>query len=216
MKKIIALLMTVVFVFALTACSGRSAADYYDIGNTDRATYFYKQYNSLVEKYGEASFDGDKLQGVAVVRLIDFTGDGGYEIYIAYADGTKDYVNRHQIIGFDRGPATIFDEEITSKANASDATPQIWLYTDGADRGYVVTGEAMAEVADYSTFITTRDGEKIYKFQKEFTIGGENGDDVVLDGTWEKINLTGLTEEDVDIIFEENDCVVDSMKSQAE
>ena len=215
MKKIIALIMTLVFVFALTACSGKSA-DYYDIGNTDRATYFYNQYKRLIDKYGAASFDGDKLQGVAVARLIDFTGDGVYEIYFAYADGTQDYVNRHMIIGFDRGPATIFDEEITSKVKASDATPQIWIYTDAVGRGYIVTGEAMAEVADYSTFITTRDGEKIYKFQKEFTIGGENGDTVELDGTWEKIALTGLTQEDADVIFEENDCVIDSIEGQAE
>lgn len=214
MKKIIALLMAVVFIFALAACS-KTSGDYYDIGNADRATYFYNQYKKLIDKYGEASFDGDKLQGVAVLRLIDFTGDGAYEIYIAYADGTKDYVNRQQIIGFERGPATILDDEITSKANASDTTPQIWLYTDATGRGYVVTGEAMDEVADYSTFITTRGEEKVYKFLKEFTIGGANGDDVVIDGTYEKISLAGLTEEDTDLVFEENECVIDSIKGQS-
>lgn len=213
MKKIIALLMAVVFVFALAACG--KAEDYYDIGNADRATYFYNQYKKLIDEYGEASFDGDKLQGVAVLRLIDFTGDGGYEIYIAYADGTKDYVNRHQIIGFDRGPATIFDEEITSKANASDATPQIWLYTDATGRGFVVTGEAMNEEADYSTFITKRGEEKVYKFLKEFTIGGASGDEVVIDGTYEKIALAGLTEEDAELVFDENDAVIDSVKGQS-
>lgn len=215
MKKVIALLMAVMFVFSLAACS-KTSGEYYDIANADRATYFYNYYQRLVEKYGEPSFDGDKLQGVAVLKLIDFTGDGGYELYVAYADGTKDYVNRHQVIGFDRGPATILDEEITSKANAGDAVPQIWLYTDIVNRGFVGYGDSMNESADYHTYITKRGEEKIYAFHKEFTIGGASADEVDFDETYlEKIQVAGITEEDADLILEETQCVIDSMKSQS-
>lgn len=214
MKKVIALLMAVLCVLSLAAC-GRTSGDFYDIGNADRATYFYNHYKKLVNEYGEAALDGDKLTGVAVLKLIDFTGDGGYELYVAYADGTKDYVNRHQIIGFDRGPAIILDEEITSKASAGDATPQIWLYTDNSFKGFVAFGDSMNDVAEYYTYITKRGEEKIYKFQKEFTIGGASADEVDFNGTLEKILLTGLTEEDADAIFEENECVIDSMKGQS-
>lgn len=212
MKKVIALLMAVMFVFSLAACG--KTADAYDIGNADRADYFYSRYKELVNQYGEASFDGDKLQGVAVLKLIDFTGDGGYELYVAYADGTKDYVNRHKIFGFDRGPAIILDEEITSKANSADATPQIWIYTDENFKGFMVFGDSMNDVAEYHTYVTKRGEEEIYKFQREFTIGGASGDEVEANGTTEKILLSGLTEEDADAIFEENESIISCMKNQ--
>ena len=213
MKRILAALMALVAVFAFAACSTEGAI-HYSIGNEDAATYFYREYNRMVEKYGKASFDGDKLSGVAVVRLMDFTGDGEYELYFAFADGTKDYVNRQMVVGFDRGSATILDEEITSKAKAEDTTPCIWLYEDEIDRAYVVTGDVLTESADYRTFVGVRGEEKFYKFCTEFTVSATS-DEKAEDGTYEKINLTGLTQEDADYIFEENKKVVDSIAAFA-
>lgn len=214
MKRCFALILAVISVLAFSACSNKGSVQY-DLGNSDRAGYFNDQYSKLIGEYGEATYEDGKLSGIAVVRLLDFTGDGEYEIYIAYADGTKDYVNRHKVVGFDNGPATIYDEEITSKAKATDEGYSIWLYVDGTGRAFIVTGDAMEESADYSTFIQTRGDEKIYAFQREFTIGGASGDEVVIDGTYEKISLSDLTQEDIDEIFAENQKVLDSINGQS-
>ncbi len=214
MKRFLAIIFALLMVMAFAGCSKKGAI-VYDIGNVDAASYFNREYDSLVEKYGTAELNGDKLTGVAVVRLIDFTGNGNYELYMAYADGTQDYVNRHKVVGFDRGSATILDEEITSKEKADDETPSIWLYKDATSRGYIVSGEVLTQKADYRTFIRTRNEEKIYAFVPEFTIDAASDDEVIIDGTYEKIRLSGLTQEDADFVIEENTKVVDSIKGWA-
>ncbi len=214
MKRFLAIVIALITVMAFAGCNKKGVITY-DIGNVDAATYFNREYDGLVEKYGKAKLDGDKLTGVAVVRLIDFTGNGNYELYIAYADGTQDYVNRHKVVGFDRGSATILDEEITSKEKAEDETPSIWLYKDATGRGYVVSGEVLTQKANYRTFVRTRNEEAVYAFVPEFTIDAASEDEVIIDGTYEKIRLTGLTQEDADFVFEENIKVVDSIKGWA-
>ncbi len=214
MKRFLAIVFALIMVMSVAGCSNRGVITY-DIGNVDAATYFNREYDSMVEKYGKAELVGDKLMGVAVVRFLDFTGDGNYELYIAYADGTTDYVNKHKVVGFDRGSATILDEDITSKEKAEDETPSIWLYKDATDRGYVVSGDVLTQKADYRTFIRTRNEEAIYAFVPEFTIDVASEDEAIIDGTYEKIRLSGLTQEDFDIINEENTKVVDSIKGWA-
>ncbi|MBQ8001506.1 MAG: hypothetical protein IJ298_09995 [Ruminococcus sp.] len=224
MKKILAFVLAVVCVLSLAACN-LSGAITYDIGNTDRANYFYKTYNRYVDMYGEAELKDGYLTGVAVVRLLDFTGDGVYELYMAYADGTKDYVNRQMVVGFDYGSAVLIGDtpngmttgdeviyaDITSKSFADAETPSIWLYKDNIDRAYIAVGEDLSKSADYITYVQTRGDEKIYSFQVDFTEldGNEPG------GTFEKINLSDLTQEDAKLIFEENEKVVSSIKGQA-
>lgn len=214
MKKILALVLVLLSLIPFAACSRRGAI-YYDISDVDAATYFNSEYDRLVDEYGEAKLSDGKLTGVAVLRFIDFTGDGKDELYIAYADGSTDYVNRHKVVGFDRGSATILDEEITSKENAEDEIPSIWLYKDAVNRGYVVTGDVLTQKADYRTFIGVRNEEKIYAFVSDFTVDAASEDEVIIDGTYEKIRLSGLTKEDFDVINEENIKVVDSIKGWA-
>lgn len=224
MKKILAFILAVVCVMSLAACD-MSGAVSYDIGNADRANYFYDTYNKYVDMYGEAKLENGYLTGVAVVRLLDFTGDGQYELYMAYADGTKDYVNRQMVVGFDYGSAVLIGDtpngmttkdeavyaEITSKASADAQTPSIWLYKDTVNHAYIAIGEDMSKSADYITYIQTRNNEKIYAFQPEFTELDGNEPE----GETEKINLSNLTEDDTKSIFAENEKVVNSIKGQA-
>lgn len=214
MKRFFAIVFALITVMAFAGCSKKGVI-HYDIGNVDAATYFNREYDGMVEKYGKAELKGDKLTGVAVVRLIDFTGNGNYEMYIAYADGTQDYVNRHKVVGFDRGSATILDEEITSKEKAEDEFPSIWLYKDPTGRGYVVTGDVLTQKADYRTYVRTRNEEAVYAFVPEFTVDAASEDEVIIDGTYEKIRLAGLTQEDAEFVFEDNTKVVDSIKGWA-
>ncbi|MGN0452517.1 MAG: hypothetical protein ACI4GZ_01820 [Ruminococcus sp.] len=215
MKRILAAVLAIVCLASLAACN-MSGAIVYDIGNNDRANYFCKTYNEFLDKYGEAELKDDAtygkvLSGVAVVRLMDVTGDGVYELYIAYADGTKPYVNKQYIVGFEYGSAILLDEEITSKASASDSTPSVWLYKDSTGRSYVVFGEDMSKSADYYTFIQKKNGEDYYKFDKEFT--ELNGSEPA--GDTEKISVAGIDEDTADRIFKENSRVVDSINGQA-
>lgn len=222
MKKFIAMLLVIMCVISLAACD-LSGAITYDLGNADRANYYNRIYTEMVDKYGEAEMTADDtygnvLTGVAVVRLIDFTGEGIYELYIAYADGTVPYVNKQLVVGFENGPATLIDEqtefsdEITSKATADAAAPSLWLYKDNYGRAYIVTGEDLSKEAVYNTFIQTRGEEKVYSFDKEFSEVDGNE----LAGSYEKINLTGLTKEDADMVFEENEKVINSISGQIE
>lgn len=224
MKKILAFVLAVMCVVSLAACTPSGGISY-EIGNDDRADYFYKTYNNYVDMYGEAKLEDGKLTGVAVVRLIDFTGDGVYELYMAYADGTEDYVNKQIVVGFDYGAAILIgptpkgmttgDEivyaDLTTKTSADAEAPSVWIYKDDVGRGYIVVGEDLSRSADYITFVQTRGDEKIYSFQVEFTELDGNEPK----GTFEKIDLVGLTENDVKSIFEENEKVVESINAQA-
>ncbi len=223
MKKILAFILAVMCVLSLAACNGTGKGTY-DIGNTDRANYFYNTYNNYVDQYGEAEFKDGKLTGVAVTRLIDFTGDGVYELYMAYADGTEDYVNRQMVVGFDFGAAILIGDTpngkttgdemnykyLETKETADKEGYSIWLYKDSVNRGYIAVGEDLSKSADYITYIQTRGDEKIYAFRTEFTeIDGNEPK-----GEFEKIDVVGLTEDDVNAIFAENEKVVKSIKAQ--
>lgn len=222
MKKILAFVLAMMCVLSLVACD-MSGSIAYDLGNADRAKCFENTYNNLVEKYGEAKFENGKLTGVAVVRLVDFTGDGIYELYLAYADGTQDYVNKQMVVGFDLGSATLIGkdgrhssqdetpyENITSKASADAQAPSVWLFKDTAGRGYIVTGDDLSKSADYITYITTRGNEDVYSFQVDFTeIDGNEPQ-----GEFEKINFVDITEDDAKAVMDENKKVIDSISGQ--
>lgn len=222
MKKILAFILMVMCVLSLVACD-MSGSISYDLGGADRAKCFSNTYNSLVEKYGEAKFENGKLTGVAAVRLIDFTGDGIYEFYAAYADGTQDYVNKQMVVGFDMGSATLIGkdgrsasqdetpyENIISKESADAKAPSVWLFKDAANRGYIVTGEDLSKSADYVTYITTRGNEDVYSFQVDFT----EIDGTEPQGEFEKLSFVDITEADAKKIMDENKKVLDSINGQ--
>ncbi len=215
MKKLIAVIMLVLMVVSLAACSSSSSNTPDAIGNKDRAEKFDSNVNEVEDKSGKGILVNDPtlgnvLTGTAVVRVLEFSGDDKPEMYVAYSDGTKPYANKQQIYGFDNGPYEFFNEkknnlelaEITSKSSADAKAPCIWLYTDESGRSYLVMGEDLSKEAHYYTYVTTSpDGTEVYDLVEKFT--GLNGK--VYEGTYEKIELAGITQEQADAIFAKNE-----------
>lgn len=242
MKKLFAVLFILVMVFSLAACkkvenAPKTEYDVQDLGSNDkkldgadaeyvvaitaydRAKFFYSEYDKLVKEYGEAKLQDGNLKGVAVVRLLDFMGKGNLNMYIAYADGTQPYVNKQKVYGFDNGGSVIIGdsyikkegssvgEDITSKATAGGDTA-VWLYTDVNQRGYIVTGDDMENSPVFNTFFQMYNGQKAYTFKEETKD--------VSGGTFEKIKLTGLTDEEFESINGVTESVVESLKVTAQ
>lgn len=221
MKKVIALILMILTVVSFTACASTGT---HDLANPDRASKYSDNYAKLTTEYGEAELKEDAeygtvLTGVAVMRILEFSGDSKPELYIAYSDGTKPYANKQQIYGFDNGPYEFFNEykenldmaEITTKSSADKKGPCICLYTDEDGVAYLVVGEDLSKQADYYSYVTVdSNGDEIYNLVKIFT----EYDGKQLPGKYEYIELTGLTKADAEKIFEENENVINSIESQ--
>lgn len=223
MKKFLAILFALVFVFSLAACKSvsvvdvpaeaeelRVVADNPDTNATvvsyDGVHYFYQQYQNLLNKYGEAKFADGKLKGVAVVRFADFVGSGTQQMYVAYADGTKDYVNKQAIYLFDNGPGELLSKkgtsitaDITSK---DDGTPAIWLFKTDS-KAYMVTGDDMSDSVVFHEYVKSSAGKDIYAFQKTTE---------KTEGSYVKINLTDLSEGEATEIIDVTKANVATMK----
>ena len=169
----------------------------YIVVSYDSVHYFYNEYLRLVEKYGEPKVEDGKLKGVAVVRFGDFVGTGRQQMYVAYADGTKDYVNKQAVYIFDNGPGELINKEgssiksdITSK---DDGTPSIWIFKSSS-KAYLVTGDDMSKAPVYHEYITkTESAESVYAFQETTK---------ETDGSYVKINLTGLSADEANRILD--------------
>lgn len=206
MKRIVALLLALICVCGLCACN--SGKTRYNLGNEDRAKAFYDTYQNYVEKYGEAQAVQNALCGAAVVRLLDFTGDGEYEMLIAYSSEKDKNVDRLMVCGFDMGFAELLDEEITSKSSKDSEGNCLWVYTDSSGLSYLVKGEDLSANRSYLTYQQAdKEGKPLYQFAEAFSTEGTD-----LGGTYEKIQLTGNT--DTEAVFEINEAVVSSMKNQ--
>ncbi len=221
MKKFISIMLLVIMVCSLAACKPGQI----EVGNPDRADVFNKNYDNLSSEYGRGEYKvdpelGGVLSGVAVMRLLDFTGDGNPELYVAYSDGTTPYANKQQIYGFDSGSAVIFSEfytdslefaDITSKSSADAKAPCVWLYTDKSGLSYIVVGEDLSKEADYYylKFNKLENGDREIMELAFTEVDGHE-----LSGTYEKIELAGVSESDAEKIFEENEKVLKSVQSQ--
>jgi len=179
-----------------------------EITASDRARNFLTIYNELVEEYGVAKLDDNIIKGVAIVRLLDFTGSGNLCLYVAYADGSKPYVNKQMVCAFDNGIAYLLEKDnssvgvdITSKESADDKTPSVWLYKDNNNKGYIVTGNEMSKAPTYNTYF----GSDIFAFQVDSNVSS--------DGTYEKFDLTDVSEDDFDELVEKNEKIIESLKS---
>lgn len=207
MKKFLSVALIIACVLSLVACS-RSNKESYNLGNADRARIFYNTYNDYVEKYGEGKDVQGSLCGTAVVRLMDFTGDGVLEMLIAYSSEKDGKVDRVMVCGFDMGFAEILNEEITSKATADAETNTLWLYTDSSGLSYIIKGEDLSASRSYLTYQQAdAEGKPLYAFAEAFDTDGTD-----LSGTYEKIDLTGNS--DSKAVFEKNENVVDALESQ--
>ena len=224
MKKIIALLFALIFVFSLAACKKVTVADVpaeaedlrvvaqidgkdYQVVSYDAVHNYYEQYQELVKKYGEPKFEDGKLKGVAVVRFGDFVGTGRQQMYVAYADGTKDYVNKQAVYIFDNGPGELIDKEgtsIKSDITSKDgSTPSVWIFKSSS-KAYIVTGDDLSKNPVFHEYVRTSAGKEVYAFQKTSAKS---------DGTLIKINLTGLSSDDANKIL---DVTKDNIKTMKE
>lgn len=168
----------------------------------DAAHYYYSEYMRLVDEYGEGRVENGNLVGVAVVRFGDFVGTGNMQMYIAYADGTQNYVNKQAVFGFDNGSAELLSKTGSSVSyditSTDDGTPAIWIFVDENNQSYLVTGEDMSKNPQFHQFLKKVNGNDIFAFCETSE---------KLDGTYIKINLTDLSTkkaEDILWVTEEN------------
>lgn len=93
--------------------------------------------DGLTQQYGEGSIsespiDGQSvMKGLAVVRLLDFDGDGTQELYCAYAKEGSPYANRQEIYQYrDNEAVLIYESSISNEG--TDVSPMTRLiYKDG-------------------------------------------------------------------------------------
>ena len=205
MKKFLAILLVLVFALSFAACAAKKTID---IGNADRARVFYSKYCDYVEKYGEGKeIDGD-LYGVAVVRLMDFTGDAAPELLMAYSSEKDAKVDSVMVCGFDMGYAELLNEKITSKPYEGAEGLSLWLYTDSRDLSYIIKGEDLSVGCSYHTYQQAdEDGKPLYDFAEAFATEGKD-----LSGTYDKIELSNC--DNWKEISESNDVALSSMEAQ--
>jgi len=93
--------------------------------------------DELITRYGEGKileggfYGDDCLSGVGIVRLIDFDGDGDYELYCAYSNGETPLINKQVIYGYDGRLVTIMEERDVSNPG-TDVSPSVtFLYKYG-------------------------------------------------------------------------------------
>ena len=86
--------------------------------------------DGLTQQYGEGSIsespiDGQSvMKGLAVVRLLDFDGDGTQELYCAYAKEGSPYANRQEIYQYrDNEAVLIYESSISNEG--TDVSPKI-------------------------------------------------------------------------------------------
>lgn len=205
MKKLLSVVIVMVLVLSLCACSGNNKS--YNLGGADRARAFYETYSKYVSEYGEAKADNGTLHGAAVVRLYDFTGDSTPEMLIAYSSEKNGKVDSVMVFGFDMGLAEIYNEKITSKASKDAADASLWVYTDSSGLSYLVLGDDMSASRSYTTYkIADSEGKPLYAFVEAFETDGND-----LGGVYEKFDVSGA---DFEAISAENKNVLDAMESQ--
>lgn len=202
MKKLLSTLVLIAMVFALAACSNTTKT--YDLENSDRARGFYNKYQHYVEQYGEGKEVNGALCGVAIVRLLDFTGDGSFEMLLGYSSQKDGIVDSVAVFGFDMGLAEILNEKIST--STADGVC-IWTYTDSFDNSYIIKGEDLSVERSYQSFMKTdSEGNPIYKFAEAFSTKGED-----LSGEYDRIYVTSG---DFKSVLSETDNVVKSIESQ--
>jgi len=133
----------------------------------DWAAAYLEVVENLIARYGEGEMwaedyygGNDFMTGLGMVRLIDFDGDGTYELYCAYSDGESPIVNKQVIYGYNNGLITLMGECSVSNPGA-DVSPsvtflskygkvylvEIFEISDG--RYYAVENGKMVTVLEY-------------------------------------------------------------------
>ena len=139
--------------------------------------------NRLIDQYGEGAIEpndyyyGVHMTGVGVVRLIDFDGNGVYELYCAYQDHDRPWVNKQIIYGYDNGLIVLLEECRVSNPGTDVSPTTIFLTKDG--KVYLVDEY---EITD-GNYYTLQDGEmvSVFSYYYNWLDGGPaviNGDTV--------------------------------------
>ncbi len=151
--------------------------------------------NNLINQYGEGAIEAEEnditgaevMTGVGIVRLIDFDGNGTYELYCAYADGSEGWVNRQIIYGYDNGLVVLLEESEVSNPG-TDITPETtFLSKDG--NVYLVEKYEMK----MGNYYTLQNGEMISVLSYMYGFGGES----------DTLNGASATYEEVQTAIEE-------------
>ena len=97
------------------------AANPFMLEKPNRYEAYLKVVEELTEKCGEASKSSyNFFNGLAIVRLIDFDGDGKEELYCVYSDnGFEYYANQQEIYGFvDGKTVSLFKNNVCNQGTS--------------------------------------------------------------------------------------------------
>ena len=136
--------------------------------------------NRLIDQYGKGAigpndyYYGEHMTGVGVVRLIDFDGNGVYELYCAYQDHDRPWVNKQIIYGYDNGLIVLLEECEVSNPGTDVSPTTTFLTKDG--KVYLVHVDEIT-VGDYYTL---QDGKMVSVFSYYYI--GWNGGPAVING----------------------------------
>ena len=87
----------------------------------------------LTDRYGVGVIaptmidDGNWMTGLAVVRLVDFDGDGTPELLVAYQNTAGQYANRQAVYGYDNGYLVTLMADRPVNNFGTDVSPSITL-----------------------------------------------------------------------------------------
>ncbi len=227
MKRILSFVLVLMFAVSITACSKKGTAaptaetNGASVADKETAEVFSSSIDEIVAYAGEGKAEKNeasqnKLTGLAVIRIIDFTGDNKPELVTVYSDEFDSEIYWMEISGFDYATASLkFSDDstklmITSKSSEEASGPCIWFYTDERGDNYFVVGDDLSKSADFYRYVQMDGGEKCYKFMKDFTVEGGN----FPEGTYDKIEFVGMSDEDVEKNFEKNQQAIDAINSK--
>lgn len=124
--------------------------------------------NELSEIYGEGTVEamiyGDSImQGLGMVRLIDFDGDGTLELYCAYNTKPDIWVNQQVIYGYspEQGLIEIMEPSGVSNPGTDVSPVTTFMYKD--DKVYLIYGYELR----YFDYLTVENNELVSAFSYE-------------------------------------------------
>ena len=137
--------------------------------------------NNLISQYGEGTVGPSNVSfhngmfGVAMVRLIDFDGDGTYELYCAYAKDEGFWVDSQVVYGYDNGLITLLEECGVSSPGTDVCPSTMFLSKDG--KVYLIVDDGMDV-----TYYTLRDGKFVSVFNYYYDWDNEENPNNTVNG----------------------------------
>jgi len=140
--------------------------------------------DELTARHGEGAiyneqaigtYDEYFMTGLAVVRLIDFDGDGSYELLCAYPDGSfshqySNMVNKFVIYGYDNGLIVLMPERYVSNPG-TDVSPSITFFSKFGKTFLVDVNEIC-----YGSYYTLENGRMVSVLDYYYDFWADNPD----------------------------------------